>query len=151
MAAQLCRNWSWHLMRFNYECSIVWNEMGREGRGGIWKDVALLLTYCMLYLWHPTSPWRVTVAIERCFWTECWECRIWGSHGRVYEEFCLLGYNALYSVEIQPTLRSSISPPSSGSFHICSTIFLAWIIIWAWKCRLVSPTRRLIFWKTKGR
>lgn len=29
-------------------------------------------------------------------------------------EFCLLGYNAMQSVERQPTLRRNISPPSSG-------------------------------------
>jgi hypothetical protein len=29
--------------------------------------------------------------------------------------YCLLGYNAVQSVESQPTFRSNISPPSSGS------------------------------------
>jgi hypothetical protein len=31
------------------------------------------------------------------------------------EEYYLLGYNAVYSVERQPTFRRNISPPSSGS------------------------------------
>jgi hypothetical protein len=42
-------------------------------------------------------------------------CRIWGSHSGGYEEYCLLGYNAMYSVESQLTFRRNISPPSSGS------------------------------------
>jgi hypothetical protein len=32
-----------------------------------------------------------------------------------YEELYLLGYNALYSAEFQPTFQRNISPPSSGS------------------------------------
>jgi hypothetical protein len=32
-----------------------------------------------------------------------------------FEEFCLLGYNPVYSVESQPTFRRNMSPPSSGS------------------------------------
>jgi hypothetical protein len=32
----------------------------------------------------------------------------------IHKEFCLLGYNALKSVESQPTFRRNISPPSSG-------------------------------------
>jgi hypothetical protein len=31
------------------------------------------------------------------------------------EEYQLLGYNAVYSVVCQPTFRTNISPPSSGS------------------------------------
>jgi hypothetical protein len=31
------------------------------------------------------------------------------------EEYYLLGYNAMYSVECQPVFRGNISPPSSGS------------------------------------
>jgi hypothetical protein len=31
------------------------------------------------------------------------------------EEFCLLGYNTVYSVKSQPKFRRSISPPSSGN------------------------------------
>jgi hypothetical protein len=31
------------------------------------------------------------------------------------EEYNLLGYNVLYSVECQPTFRRKLSPPSSGS------------------------------------
>jgi hypothetical protein len=31
------------------------------------------------------------------------------------EEFCLLGYNAVYSGENKPTFRRETSPPSSGS------------------------------------
>jgi hypothetical protein len=34
---------------------------------------------------------------------------------REYEEYYLLGYYVVYSVESQPTLRRNMSPPSSGS------------------------------------
>jgi hypothetical protein len=36
------------------------------------------------------------------------------THGGAYEEFCFLGYNALWSVEIQPTFLRKMSPPSLG-------------------------------------
>jgi hypothetical protein len=39
--------------------------------------------------------------------------RMWGSHSGGYEQNYLLGYNAVWSVESQPTLRRNISPPSS--------------------------------------
>jgi hypothetical protein len=42
-------------------------------------------------------------------------CKIWGSHSGGYEEYYLLGYNAVSSVESQLTFRRKISPPSSGS------------------------------------
>jgi hypothetical protein len=42
-------------------------------------------------------------------------CRIWGSHSGDYEEFYLLGYNAVSSVGSQPTFRMNMSPLSSGS------------------------------------
>jgi hypothetical protein len=32
-------------------------------------------------------------------------CSIWGSHSSAYEEFYLLGYNAMYSSESQPTFQ----------------------------------------------
>jgi hypothetical protein len=38
--------------------------------------------------------------------------RIWGSHSGGYEEYCLLGYNAVWSVESQPMLKQVAS-----SFH----------------------------------
>jgi hypothetical protein len=47
-------------------------------------------------------------------------CRIWGSHSDGYEEFYLLGYNYVQSVESQPTFRRNISPPSllATCFHV---------------------------------
>jgi hypothetical protein len=42
-------------------------------------------------------------------------CRIWGSHSSGYEEFYIVGYNVVYSVENQPVFRRNISPQSSGS------------------------------------
>jgi hypothetical protein len=44
-------------------------------------------------------------------------CRIWGSHSGGYEEYHHLGYNAVQSVDSQPTFRRNISPPSSGPKH----------------------------------
>jgi hypothetical protein len=46
-----------------------------------------------------------------CCGKHCLVLRIWGG----YEECYLLGYSAVQSVEIQPTFRKNISPPSSGS------------------------------------
>jgi hypothetical protein len=40
-------------------------------------------------------------------------CRIWDSHSGGYEEFYLLGYNAMRSVESQPTFQRNMPPPSS--------------------------------------
>jgi hypothetical protein len=60
--------------------------------------------------------------VYTCIWTSCRypsdspHCsRIWGSRSGSYEEFCLLGYNAVQSVESQSVLRRNMSPPSSGS------------------------------------
>jgi hypothetical protein len=41
------------------------------------------------------------------------KCKILDSHSYVYEEFYLLGYNTLQSVESQPTFRRKIVTPSS--------------------------------------
>jgi hypothetical protein len=41
--------------------------------------------------------------------------RIRGSHSGSHEEYYPLEYNAVYSVESQPTFRKNISPSSSGS------------------------------------
>jgi hypothetical protein len=40
---------------------------------------------------------------------------ILGSYSGGYEEYCLLGYTAVYSAESQPTFRRNMSPTSSGS------------------------------------
>jgi hypothetical protein len=40
---------------------------------------------------------------------------IWGSHSGSYEEYYLLGCNAVYSVENQSMFGRNILPPSSGS------------------------------------
>jgi hypothetical protein len=45
---------------------------------------------------------------------QLYTCKILGSHSGNYEEFSLLGYNAVLSVEIQRMFRKNISPPSSG-------------------------------------
>jgi hypothetical protein len=38
----------------------------------------------------------------------CRCCRSWGSHSRGYKECHLLGYNAVWSVECQPTFRRKV-------------------------------------------
>jgi hypothetical protein len=43
--------------------------------------------------------------------------RIWGSYSGSCEEFCLLGYKAIWSVESQPTFQRTMSFPSSGSMN----------------------------------
>jgi hypothetical protein len=70
------------------------------------------------------------------------------------EQYCLLWYNAVYSVKSQPTFRRNISPLSSWSnkpskisaaFHLLSRLHLA-RLIWTWRWRLyVLPKRRVIF------
>jgi hypothetical protein len=57
--------------------------------------------------------WREEVQILQSNFIE--NCRILGSHSGGFEGFCLLGYNAVYSVESQSMFRRNISPPSSGS------------------------------------
>jgi hypothetical protein len=46
-----------------------------------------------------------------------------------YEEFYLLGYNAVYTVEYQPTFRKNMSPPSSGSKNRPRTCFHAGFLL----------------------
>jgi hypothetical protein len=43
------------------------------------------------------------------FTKEIYEDRIGGSHSGGYEEYCLLGYNAVQSVECQSTFRRNIA------------------------------------------
>jgi hypothetical protein len=45
----------------------------------------------------------------------CTPRRTWGFHSGGYEEYHLLWYNAVWSVDCQPRFRRIISPPSSGS------------------------------------
>jgi hypothetical protein len=51
-------------------------------------------------------------------------CGIWCSHSGGYEEYYLLGYNAVQSVEIQPTFRRNISPSFLGSKYKPSLLCL---------------------------
>jgi hypothetical protein len=41
-------------------------------------------------------------------------CMIWGSHSGGYDEFYLLGYNAVLSIESRPKFRRNTLPPFSG-------------------------------------
>jgi hypothetical protein len=50
--------------------------------------------------------------------------RIWGSHSDGHEEYCLLGYNVVQSIESQPTFQMNIWPTSSGSKNKASKLCL---------------------------
>jgi hypothetical protein len=58
--------------------------------------------------------------LKRLAWRISWKevkftlCWIWGFHSGGCDEFCLLGYNAMYSGEGQPTCRRYVSPSYSG-------------------------------------
>jgi hypothetical protein len=57
--------------------------------------------------------------------------RIWGSHCGGYEEFYLLGYNTMESVESQPIFWRNMLP------HLC--LLLAWVILRPWRRRWHVP------------
>jgi hypothetical protein len=59
---------------------------------------------------------------------------IWGSRSGGYEDFYLLGHNAMYSIESQPMFQWSMSQ------------FFAWLILKPWRWRWhVPPKHRLAF------
>jgi hypothetical protein len=69
-------------------------------------------------------------------------CTIWGSHSGGYEEYNLLGYKAVLSVECQQTFRRNISPPYSACHllshwfitgHIFSRPYVKWALYY---CRM---------------
>jgi hypothetical protein len=53
--------------------------------------------------------------MNKCSCTHTQVFRISGSHSGGYEEFFILGYNALQAVQCQPTFWRNMSPPSSRS------------------------------------
>jgi hypothetical protein len=65
--------------------------------------------------------WRILVcrrgSVEAVFINCDNICGIWGSHSGDYEEYCLLGYNYMLSVESQPKFQSNILLPSSESIN----------------------------------
>jgi hypothetical protein len=82
-------------------------------------------------------------------------CTIWSSHSGSYEEFCLLEYNALWSVGSQPTFLRNTSPPFQGrrisqdgnkhkGVSKQTFFFLAWFILRSWRWRLHVPSKRLL-------
>jgi hypothetical protein len=82
----------------------------------LFSDIASIKCYIKIKL--------VSWALEMCWSIQSWwfhktetvsYFRNWGSHTIGYEVLYLLTYNAVYSVESQPTFRRNISPPSSGS------------------------------------
>jgi hypothetical protein len=81
------------------------------------------------------------------------KCRIWCSHSSGYEEFYLLGYNAVQSVENQLMIRRNTSLPSSGSktrpskkpelrLQLASTLLLAWLSLLYCRWRWHVPSKR---------
>jgi hypothetical protein len=118
----------------------------------------LALLYQLVRPWSPiwdnTRQWEVHQVLlgtgdnhEEC------QCRIWGSHCGGYEESYLLGYNAVQSIESQPTFRRNMSPTSAGSkkksssaCHLLSRWFLTRLILRPWRLRRhVPPKRQLTF------
>jgi hypothetical protein len=63
-------------------------------------------------------------------------CRIWSSYSGGNEKCHLLGYNAVWFVEYQPTSQRNISPPSSAC-HLLSRWFLAQLIFWTLKMEAI--------------
>jgi hypothetical protein len=75
---------------------------------------------------------------------------IWATRSSGYEEFCLLGCNAVQSVESQVPFRKTIWPPSSGSNKHDTSVkagdkhLLALIQPWKWR-QYVPPKCWLTF------
>jgi hypothetical protein len=72
---------------------------------------------------NPTSFYTRSLATKGWFKTrvtitrtdsEC-TCGTVGARGGNYEDFYILGYNAVWSVQCRPTFRKNMSPSSSGS------------------------------------
>jgi hypothetical protein len=51
-------------------------------------------------------------------------CKIVGSHSSGYEEYYILGYNAVKFVECRPTFQRNISPPSLAELCLPSAVTL---------------------------
>jgi hypothetical protein len=70
-------------------------------------------------------------------------CRIWGSHSGGYEEFYLLGYDTMQSVETKPTFRRNTFSRLQAEFCLllASCWFLAWLILRPWICRRHIPPK----------
>jgi hypothetical protein len=111
----------------------------------------------------PSQLWVFSAAVPNPISKLCYLGRIWGSHSGGYEEYRLLGYNAVWSKERQPTFRRNISPPSSGSKDkTCKkpawkqltsrvTCFLAWLIFRLWRRRRYVPPKRRLTHQTTWR
>jgi hypothetical protein len=71
--------------------------------------------------------------------------RIWSFHSVAFEEYHLMGYNAVQSVECQPMFRRNKSSPSSVP-HLFFANFLLSLFFrpWWWR-RYVFPKLRLTF------
>jgi hypothetical protein len=75
-------------------------------------------------------------------------CMKLGSHTGGYEQFYLLGYKAVQSVESQHTFRINKFP----ACHLFSSWFLSWFILRPWRWwRHVPPKRRADFQRTARR
>jgi hypothetical protein len=96
---------------------------------------------CLHASWNYNTPRICTKTWRDAFTNSYQQCRIWGFHSGGYEEYHLLGYDAVQSVELQPTFRRNISPPSSRSKK-ASTCLLAEIIFWPWRWGRYVPSKR---------
>jgi hypothetical protein len=102
------------------EGHLIWG--GKQNNGAIKLWYRFICFTSKWIVWWVTSLacpcfkyskyWKNTVLSK--FWKHGFLCRIWGSHNGGYEEYYLLGYNAMYSVESQPMFRRDMSPPSWG-------------------------------------
>jgi hypothetical protein len=114
---------------------LVWKEREQELSLTCWsKSRNYLQTNCNFqYNFHDcfntASPGFLT---SQKIFMLLFSCTIWSSHTSGYEEFYLLGYNAVYSVERQPTLTCN-GLESAGSqkirtfllfYHLYTYIYL---------------------------
>jgi hypothetical protein len=101
----------------------------RKRQCGIFTSVAIvryemciLITSCLsvclhLAVWEPLNgylqilQWGFILILPVLFniGNQQRICRVWGSHSGHYEQLDPLGYNAVYSVENQPTFRRNVS------------------------------------------
>jgi hypothetical protein len=100
--------------------------------------------------WHfPWRAWRKIAKKNFSHNIRCPKCRIWGYLNGGYEEYYILQYNAVCSVESRPTFRRNMLPPFSGSKNEQSKK-PAWKQVASrallhWRLRCVLPKRRLTF------
>jgi hypothetical protein len=106
----------WYRNKNNSEWMSSPDRIRSTARRGVaahsWNRNTITSTCSTNYLHLQANSWQ-TISNE----TETEKnkiCRIWGSPSGSHEELYLLGYNAVRSVESQPTFRRNMSASSSG-------------------------------------